>query len=108
MIKVFTNLIANAIKFVEPNEGLITIAYLFEDKQLKITITDNGKGISKQDQEFIFDKFFQSKNQNTIKPIGTGLGLAICKQIIGKHQGTIWLDNSYTNGAKFHIKMPLN
>ena len=108
MIQVFTNLIANAVKFVEPNEGLISIEYLFEDKQLKISVTDNGKGISEQDQEFIFDKFFQSKNQNTIKPIGTGLGLAICKQIIDKHQGTIWLDNSYTNGAKFHIKMPLN
>jgi signal transduction histidine kinase len=108
MIQVFTNLIANAIKFVEPNEGLISIEYLFEDKQLKISVTDNGKGITEQDQEFIFDKFFQSKNQNTIKPIGTGLGLAICKQIIDKHQGTIWLDNSYTNGAKFHIKMPLN
>lgn len=107
MIQVFTNLISNAIKFCEPIIGLIEIDYFLEDNYLQISITDNGKGVSEEDQDFIFEKFYQSKNQNTIKPIGTGLGLAITKQIIEKHQGKIWLDTNYKNGAKFHIKIPL-
>jgi len=107
MIQVFTNLISNAIKFCEPNIGVIELDYFVKDNFLQISIADNGKGVSQEDQDFIFEKFYQSKNQNTIKPIGTGLGLAITKQIIEKHQGKIWLDTDYKNGAKFHVKIPL-
>lgn len=106
MIQVFTNLISNAIKFCEPNIGVIEIDYFLENNFLQISISDNGKGVLEEDQDFIFEKFYQSKNQNIIKPIGTGLGLAITKQIIEKHQGKIWLDTEYKNGAKFHIKIP--
>lgn len=107
MIQVLTNIISNAIKFCEPNKGRIEIDYALRNHYLLISISDNGKGVPQEDQEFIFDKFYQSKNQNTIKPKGTGLGLAISKQIIEKHRGKIWLEKSYTNGAKFYIQIPL-
>lgn len=106
MLQVFTNLLSNAIKFVEDKKGLITIALLDVDDFVRVTIQDNGKGIPKSDRKYIFDKFYQSHNQNIKKPLGSGLGLAICKQIIEGHNGEIWIDDSFNNGAKFVIDLP--
>jgi signal transduction histidine kinase len=53
---------------------------------VEVQIHNNGKGIKKKDFEAIFDKFYQSRNQNVKKPVGSGLGLAICKQIIEHHK----------------------
>lgn len=107
MIQVLTNLISNAIKFSEPNKGIISVDYRMGNNNLIISVSDNGKGIAKEDQEYIFDKFYQSKNQNTIKPEGTGLGLAISKQIIEKHNGQIWVHKTSIEGTEFRIKIPL-
>lgn len=106
MIQVFTNLISNAVKFCEPEVGNVTVDYKLGNESVEISVTDNGKGVRKEDQNMIFDKFYQSQDQNTIKPEGTGLGLAICKQIIEKHNGAIWLDKKYNRGARFNIKIP--
>lgn len=107
IIQVLINLISNAIKFSPTEAGLIKVDYRLGNKHLLISVSDNGKGIPKEDKEFIFDKFYQSKNQNTIKPQGTGLGLAISKQIIEKHNGKIWLHKTSENGTEFNIKIPL-
>ena len=56
--------------------------------------------------EAIFDKFYQSRNQNVKKPIGSGLGLAICKQIIEHHKGKIWAENTSEGGATFTFILP--
>ena len=58
--------------------------------------------IPEEDIELIFDKFYQSKNQNIRKPIGTGLGLAICKKIIEAHKGEISAENKEI-GVVFNI-----
>lgn len=107
MIQVFTNLISNAVKFCTPKKGVVTVDYTLGNKHIMISVTDNGKGVATEDKEFIFEKFYQSKDQNTIKPEGSGLGLPICKQIIEKHQGKIWLDKTYDRGARFNIKIPI-
>ena len=69
-------------------------------------ILNNGKGINKDDFEAIFDKFYQSRNQNVKKPIGSGLGLAICKQIIEHHKGEIWASNAKNGGACITFTLP--
>ena len=107
IVQVLTNLISNALKFCKPVKGVVEIDYQVLKKHLHIAVIDNGKGVPKEDQDFIFDKFYQSKNQNRIKPTGTGLGLAISKKIIEFHKGQIWLDKKYEEGAKFNIKIPL-
>ena len=63
--------------------------------------SSSGDGSMKAANDFenIFDKFYQSTNQNFKKPIGSGLGLAICKQIIEHHKGKIWASNNVTGGA---------
>jgi Na+/proline symporter/signal transduction histidine kinase len=99
IIQVITNLLSNAIKFCPEINGLINISITDKLDNLEISFQDNGKGIDEKDLELIFDKFYQSNNQNIKKPIGSGLGLAICKQIIEIHKGEIWAQNKKSIGA---------
>ena len=101
IIQVVTNLLSNAIKFCPDQEGKIKIKIIDREQFYEIHVMDNGRGISENDRDMIFDKFYQSDNQNIKKPQGSGLGLAICKQIIELHQGKIWAKNNDITGACF-------
>ena len=107
LIQVCTNLTSNAIKFSPEHTGIVTISYGVFQQKLRIEIKDNGKGILPDDMPYIFDKFYQSKNQNIVKPEGSGLGLAICKQIIEKHGGSIWAKPNPNKGITFYFEIPL-
>ena len=106
ILQVLTNLLSNSIKFCEPKKGVITLDYKLGNNCVEIYVKDNGKGIPEEDINYIFDKFYQSKNQNTIKPQGSGLGLAISKQIIEKHNGKIWVEKGTKVGSTFGFKLP--
>ncbi|WP_299367070.1 sensor histidine kinase [Winogradskyella sp.] len=106
IVQVLTNLISNAIKFSSTKKGKIVVDYKYDKGFLEVTIKDNGKGIPDQDMPYIFDKFYQSKNQNIRKPEGSGLGLAICKQIVENHNGKIWAKNNQKSGVTFGFKLP--
>jgi signal transduction histidine kinase len=108
IIQVLTNLISNGIKFAAKENGIVWVQYRIYKKQLKVNVSDNGKGVPAEDFDFIFDKFYQSKNQNTIKPEGSGLGLAITKRIIDRHFGTIKVTNETNGGANFIFEIPIN
>ncbi len=108
ILQVLTNLLSNAIKFSEQSKGIITVDYKIVDGFVEVCITDNGKGIPKEDFKYIFDKFYQTSDQNTIKPQGSGLGLAISKEIIKKHKGKIWAEKDKKVGATFGFKLPFN
>ena len=106
LVQVMTNLLTNAIKFCPKKQGEITLDYKLGNSHIEISVTDNGKGIPPEDIDHIFDKFYQSKDQNTRKPEGSGLGLAICKEIIEQHKGKIWVDKEYKKGARLVFKLP--
>ncbi len=106
MLQVLTNLLSNALKFSEPEKGTITVLAHHKKETVEIIVEDNGKGIPKEDVNYIFDKFYQSKHQNIKKPIGSGLGLAISKKIIESHKGKIWVDKKYKKGARFLFTIP--
>lgn len=108
IIQVLYNLLSNAIKFCEPESGHIEIDYRFGNEVLEVSVRDNGKGIPLEDIDFIFDKFYQSQHQNTIKPEGSGLGLAITKQIIEKHNGKIWASKHRKTGAELVFTLPFS
>lgn len=108
ILQVLTNLLSNAIKFCGPHNGTIVIDYKLIDGFVEVYVKDNGKGIPDEDFKYIFDKFYQSSQQNTIKPQGSGLGLAICKQIIENHYGKIWAIKGNKKGATFVFKLPFN
>ncbi|WP_055436788.1 sensor histidine kinase [Lacinutrix algicola] len=106
ILQVFTNLLSNAIKFCPSKTGVIQVDYKLGNELLEISVTDNGKGIPEEDHDYIFDKFYQSKHQNTIKPQGSGLGLAITKQIVEKHNGKIWAKKDVKKGATLVFTIP--
>ncbi|MDI5948157.1 sensor histidine kinase [Flavobacterium yafengii] len=106
IIQVIHNLLSNAIKFCSEINGKIVLSILENETNIEVKIHNNGKIIKKEDAEAIFDKFYQSRNQNIKKPIGSGLGLAICKQIIEHHKGSIWSENNVTDGATFIFTLP--
>jgi len=105
MIQVFQNILGNALKFTN-DQGMIQTKFQEKDDQLKISIFNTGKTIPEEDLEFIFDKFYQSKNQNLRKPVGSGLGLAICKKIMVAQKGDIEVKNKEI-GVTFEIFLPI-
>ncbi|MCL6461454.1 MAG: GHKL domain-containing protein [Flavobacterium micromati] len=106
IVQVIHNLLSNAIKFCSETAGKITISILENDMNVEVKIYNNGKTIKIEDADAIFDKFYQSRNQNIKKPIGSGLGLAICKQIVEHHKGSIWTEINKTEGATFIFTLP--
>lgn len=107
IFQVITNLVSNAIKFCPEEEGLITLQVTDNGAFIQTRVIDNGKGVPLNDFEAIFEKFYQSINQNIKKPVGSGLGLAICKQIIEHHKGKIWVEPS-VKGACIVFTLPKN
>jgi signal transduction histidine kinase len=91
--QVLSNLIKNSIDFCPDNEGQILIRLYVEDNNAKIIVTDNGKGIMKEDISNLFGKFYQINTNTTREHGGTGLGLCICKGIIENHGGRIWIES---------------
>ena len=106
IFQVLTNLVGNAIKFCPMEKGKIDINFYLSEHLLEVSIEDNGSGVNTNDFENIFNKFYQSDNQNFKKPIGSGLGLAISKQIIETHSGKIWVKNNTFGGATFIFQIP--
>lgn len=106
MIQVITNLLSNAIKFCPEHDGSIAISANNGEHEITTLVCDNGKGINPEDIENIFDKFYQSNNQNIKKPVGSGLGLAISRQIIEHHKGKIWAENNKDGGACLIFTLP--
>ncbi len=106
ILQVLTNLLSNSLKFTEAEKGIIRILLEDKEEEIAVAVEDNGRGIPEEDLNYIFEKFYQSKNQNTKKPQGSGFGLAICKKIVESHKGTIWADKDYVQGARLVFTIP--
>lgn len=100
--QVLMNLLINAGQAIDA-EGEIMVSTSVEAGFVKISISDNGKGIAKEDLDKLFDPFF------TTKPVGegTGLGLSISYGIIENHGGSIQVDSEPNVGTSFHILLPV-
>jgi signal transduction histidine kinase len=107
LIQVMINLLSNASKFCSREAGRVRVALSQERTCLRVDVTDNGIGISPQDQEIIFEKFRQVGDTLTDKPQGTGLGLPICREIIGHCGGRLWVESELGRGATFSFTLPL-
>ncbi|WP_460555291.1 PAS domain-containing sensor histidine kinase [Ferruginibacter profundus] len=98
---VILNLLSNAIKF-SPEKGIITIASATKQDEIVITVKDSGIGISKEDQEHLFERFFRGTNASNIQ--GTGLGLHIVSKYIELMDGQISYTSELEKGTEFIIK----
>ncbi len=99
--QLFQNLISNAIKFIDKENGIITINAEDLKTHFKFSISDNGIGIDKKFHDKIF-KIFHALNKSKDS---TGIGLSIVKKIIELHQGEIWLESEPTVGTTFHFTL---
>jgi two-component system sensor histidine kinase KdpD len=104
VMKVFFNLIDNALKYSPVDTPIDIRATAFKDK-VRIEVEDQGIGIPQGDLKRIFEKFYRVERPHKIS--GTGLGLSICKGIIEAHGGEIAAQNNPDKGATFTITIPL-
>ena len=108
LTQVIVNLISNAVKFCATQNGWIRLEAWQEAGFLRVDVEDNGRGIAKDDQEKIFERFQQAGNVLTDKPQGTGLGLPICRQILQRFGGEIWVESELGRGTTFSFRIPLS
>lgn len=105
MSELFLNLIDNAIKYNNPN-GEVKISFEETPINIIITISDNGIGISKQNQERIFERFYRVDKSRSKQTGGTGLGLSIVKHIVLYHKGNISINSDFGIGTTIKIELP--
>lgn len=102
MQRAFTNLIHNAV--VHNPENTRVQVSIYGGDEIKICIEDNGRGISKEDQENLFERYYRGTNTEG-SYAGSGLGLAIAKQVIEAHGGSISLESELGKGTRISIKL---
>ncbi|MEW6089058.1 MAG: ATP-binding protein [bacterium] len=123
MIQILTNLIGNSIKFTPPGGKVMLLCDLLPEtsknketvqeskttykKFLKISVSDNGPGISDEDQKKLFKKFSQLETGFNHKTGGTGLGLVIARELVEKHGGKIWVESEPSKGSTFSFTIPV-
>ena len=100
------NLVSNAVKFT-PEGGLIEVVLHDLHDKVKISVRDNGIGISEENQKIIFDRFNQGVDKSSEQKGGSGLGLTITKQLINLHGGEIYVDSKVDEGSEFVIILPV-
>lgn len=103
LIRVITNLVKNAIQSIpeEQDNKRVEVVVYREKSEVKIKVVDNGKGISEENKDRIFEPKF------TTKTSGMGLGLAIIKNIIENYNGTITFESEVEKGTTFYVSFPI-
>lgn len=102
---VIRNLISNAVKF-SGNDTSVSIITLKSEKQIQVSVKDNGIGMSEQEIQTLFKIDTTTPTGNKSPEKGTGLGLIICKDFIEKHNGSIWAESQPGKGSTFHFVLP--
>lgn len=100
---IMVNLISNAIKF-SPEKSIIQIQCTLKDTGIAVKVKDQGIGISSEDQEHLFERFFRAKNASNIQ--GTGLGLHIVSKYLELLNGKISVSSNLNEGTTFLIEIP--
>jgi signal transduction histidine kinase len=105
MFSVFANLIDNAIKYT-PERGHVTVRVENAGNYVKVTVRDDGIGITPEEKDKIFDEFFRARNKYTARIPGTGLGLTVAKCFVDLHYGKITVESAPAQGSVFTVFLP--
>jgi signal transduction histidine kinase len=107
--QVLANLIANALRYAPQGEQktpTVSLSVATEAEKIKVKISDNGPGLTLQQQASVFDRFWRSDAARSREQGGSGLGLAIAKGIVEAHGGSIGVESQPGNGATFWFTLP--
>jgi PAS domain S-box-containing protein len=103
LIQVVTNFLGNGIKYSNNNKN-VTLYVAHDRKSVTVSVKDEGQGISPENLERVFERFFRAEKTRNIE--GIGLGLYLCKQIIQAHHGTVWAESKEGKGSVFYFSIP--
>ncbi len=106
LTQVCESLLLNAAQYTHAHDT-VTFHLSPEDGHIKIEVKDTGIGIPKKDIDRIFEKFYRAKNARLVYTDGQGMGLYLIKRIIDMHQGSIKVDSTLEEGAKFTLLIPV-
>jgi signal transduction histidine kinase len=104
ILRVFSNLIVNAVKFSGAS-GEVRVAAAPGDGIVRFSVIDSGPGVARENLERIFDRFWQADSADRR---GAGLGLAIAKTIVTAHGGTIGVTSTVGEGSNFYFELPVS
>jgi len=106
--QVLLNLLSNAFKFCEADDGRIDVRLTGAPDHVRVDVADNGPGIDLDEQESIFERFQQARSKVRARAgsSGSGLGLTIAQRIILEHNGDIWVESTPGHGATFSFTLP--
>lgn len=103
--KIFYNLISNAIRHTSRGHK-ITVKALSDDHTISLEISDTGEGIASESLPYVFDRFYQSKNNEYRTREGLGIGLALVKELVELHGGKITVESTLGLGTSFRMSFP--
>lgn len=103
--RVLDNLVSNAVKF-SPDHGAVRLSARRDRENLVLLCSDEGMGISEQDQASLFTEFFRGTNPAALQVPGTGLGLSIVSRIVARHGGSINVESDLGKGTTFRLALP--
>ncbi|MDP2182021.1 MAG: ATP-binding protein [Actinomycetota bacterium] len=105
--QVMFNLLSNAMKFT-PRDGRNIVSARIERDEIVVSVVDTGIGIAPEQQEAIFEEFYQVRSDYSDKTAGTGLGLPLVAQMVALHGGRTWLESAgIDKGSTFSFAIPL-
>ena len=104
--RIMNNLIDNAIKYSDKNSKITVSTFNEADEYIKILVEDSGEGISPEDKNHIFSRFYRTASARATDNQGSGLGLAIVKHLVNSLNGEVGVQNSKTKGSVFWFTIP--
>ena len=106
LAQILTNLVSNANKY-SPEGARIRVQALRKDGMIQIMVRDNGHGMTPEDQEKLFSKFFRSADEKVREAPGTGLGMSITRNLVELQGGKIWFESEFRKGTSFYFTVPV-
>lgn len=105
VVQVLRNLLDNAIKY-SPSGGLVVVRGEALEREVVVSVADQGIGIAPQDVNRLFEKFFRAQSGHHV--VGSGLGLPIARHIVESHGGRIWAESRLHHGSTFYFTLPIS
>ena len=106
--RIMNNLVDNAIKYSEKDSQIIISTSNESDGYIKIMVEDSGEGISSEDKDHIFSRFYRTASARATDNQGSGLGLAIVKHLVNSLNGEVGVQNSESKGSIFWFTVPIS